>query len=212
MPVEPTLRKTPPVVAFSILSVASLAGLLLLLPIAQDQNYHQFADQRAIFGIPNFWNVVSNVPFLVVGAVGLRRFHRDAATAVFFLGVFLTGSGSSYYHWAPQDSTLFWDRLPMTLIFAALFALAIGERVSKAAGAVLLWPTLAVGVSSVLLWLWTDDLRLYFWRQFLPAFAVVPHEAAVIFMRRPWVNLDAATRRGRIIERHAARLRAGVND
>ena len=167
------MRKTPPVVVFSSLTVASLAVLLLLPPIPQDQSYHQFADQRTIFGIPNFWNVVSNVPFLVVGAAGLWRVHRDAATAVFFLGVFLTGFGSPYYHWAPQDSTLFWDRLPMTLIFAALFALAIGERVSKAASAVLLWPALAVGVSSVLLWRWTDDLRLYFWVQFLPALAVV---------------------------------------
>ena len=86
------------------------AGLLLLPPIPQDQSYHQFADQRTIFGIPNFWNVVSNFPFLAVGAAGLRRFRHDPATVVFFLGVFLTGIGSSYYHWDPNDGTLFWDR------------------------------------------------------------------------------------------------------
>ena len=79
---------------------------------------------------------------------------------------FLTGIGSSYYHWNPHDGTLFWDRLPMTFSFAALLALIVGERVSGPVGAVLLWPALAVGVFSLLLWRWTDDLRLYFWMQF----------------------------------------------
>ncbi len=167
------MRKTFPVLAFSGLTIASLAGLLLLPAIPQDQDYHQFADQRRIFGIPNFWNVVSNLPFLVVGAAGLRRFHGEAAIVVFFLGVFLTGIGSSYYHLDPNDGTLFWDRLPMTFSFAALLALIVGERISEPAGAVLLWPALAAGVFSLFLWLWTDDLRLYFWVQFLPAFAAI---------------------------------------
>ena len=48
-----------PVLVFFCLMVISLGGLLLLSPIPQDQNYHQFADQRTIFGIPNFWNIVS---------------------------------------------------------------------------------------------------------------------------------------------------------
>jgi hypothetical protein len=109
----------------------------------------------------------------VVGAAGLRRFRNDPATVVFFLGVFLTGIGSSYYHWNPNDETLFWDRLPMTLSFAAILAIVAGERVSKTTGAILLWAALAVGVFSLLLWLWTDDLRLYFWVQFFPALAVV---------------------------------------
>ena len=165
------MRKTLPVLAFSSLTVASLAGLLLLPPIPQDQSYHQFADHRTIFGIPNFWNVGIQLAFPYgwrgrVMAVPSRRGYGRL-----LLGVFLTGFGSSLYHWHPHDSTLFWDRLPMTLIFAALFALVIGERVSEAAGAVLLWPALAVGASSVLLWRWTDDLRLYFWVQFFPAFA-----------------------------------------
>ncbi len=143
-------------------------------PIPQDQSYHQFADQRTILGIPNFWNVVSNLPFLVVGAAGLRRRFRDgAATVVFFLGVFLTGLGSSYYHWNPNDRTLFWDRLPMTLAFAAILAIVVEERVNARLGAILLWPALAIGLFSLLLWLWTDDLRLYFWVQFFPGIAVL---------------------------------------
>ena len=173
-------KRNLPILVFSGLAVASLAGILLLPPIPQDQDYHQFADDRTIFGIPNFWNVVSNLPFLAVGAAGLRRFRDDPATVVFFLGVFLTGIGSSYYHWTPNDDTLFWDRLPMTLSFAAILALVVSERVDARSGAALLWPALAIGVFSLVLWRWTDDLRLYFWVQFFPGIAVV-----VLFLLYP---------------------------
>jgi hypothetical protein len=71
--------------------LASLLGLLLLPPIVQNQNYHDFADQRTLFGIPNFWNVVSNIPFIGIGAVGLWQFGRSRATMLLFLGIFLTG-------------------------------------------------------------------------------------------------------------------------
>jgi hypothetical protein len=167
------IKPSLPLLVFFGLMAISLGGLLLLPSIPQDQSYHQFADQRSILGIPNFWNVVSNIPFLAVGAAGLRRFRNDPATVVFFLGVFLTGIGSSYYHWNPNDETLFWDRLPMTLSFAAILAIVVEERVSETTGAILLWPALTVGVFSLLLWRWTDDLRLYFWVQFFPALAVV---------------------------------------
>jgi hypothetical protein len=155
------------------LTAASLCSLLLLPAIPQDQAYHLFADRRTLFGIPNFWNVVSNIPFLAVGAVGLARCSKDPATVVLFLGFFLTGVGSSYYHWDPNDATLFWDRLPMTLSFAAIFALVVKERVGDKAGAISLWPMLAIGVASLLLWLWVDDLRLYFWAQFFPGLALL---------------------------------------
>jgi len=166
-------KPNSPVLVFFGLMAISLAGLLLLPPVLQDQSYHQFADQRTILGVPNFWNVVSNLPFLAVGAAGLRRFRNDQPTVVFFLGVFLTGIGSSYYHWDPNDDTLFWDRLPMTLAFAAILALVVEERVSIKVGAILLWPALATGLFSLLLWRWTGDLRLYFWVQFFPGLAVI---------------------------------------
>jgi hypothetical protein len=104
--------------------------------------------------------------------VGLWRFHHDATTIVLFSGMLLTGIGSSYYHWNPNDGTLLWDRLPITLCFMTIFALAIEERVSARVGAVLLWPLLAVGVFSLLLWRWTNDLRLYAWVQFFPCLAL----------------------------------------
>jgi hypothetical protein len=104
--------------------------------------------------------------------MGLWQFGRDRASFVLFLGVFLTGFGSAYYHWNPNNGTLFWDRLPMALTFMAILTVAVEERVSAKAGAILLWPLLALAVFSLLLWRWTDDLRLYGWVQFFPCIAL----------------------------------------
>jgi hypothetical protein len=162
-----SVTQNRPLLIFLGLMAASLAALWLLPPIPQDQAYHQFADQRA-FGIPNFWNVVSNLPFAFIGAVGLWQFHRDPATVVFFAGVFLTAFGSAYYHWSPSDGTLFWDRLPMTIAFSGVLAAAVEERIDERTGRLLLWPMVVLGVISMLVWRWTGDLRLYGWVQFFP--------------------------------------------
>lgn len=150
----------------------SLAALLLLPPIPQDQSYHLLADQRALFGIPNFWNVVSNLPFLLIGAAGLRL-AGPLSMRIIFLGIFLVGFGSAYYHWNPNDAALLWDRLPMTLGFMAILANIIEERVSQKAGALLLWPLLALGIASLVVWRVTGDLRLYGWVQFFPIIALL---------------------------------------
>ena len=118
----------------------------------------------------NFWNVVSNFPFIAIGAVGLRQFYRDPATIALFLGLFLTAFGSFYYHWNPNDDTLFWDRLPMTLCFMAILAVVIDERVNVKFA--VLWPLLATGILSLILWRWTGDLQLYGWVQFFPGVAL----------------------------------------
>ena len=155
-------------------------------PIPQDPAYHHFADTRTIAGIPDFWNVVSNALFLVFGVMGIaftmRRHHLDDSHRflspaerwpylIFFIGVLLTAFGSSYYHWNPNNATLVWDRLPMTLGFMSLLAAMIGERVGLRAGLVSLAPLLAFGLFSVVYWDVTEsrghgDLRLYALTQF----------------------------------------------
>jgi hypothetical protein len=167
-----TARRNLPVIIFLAVMAASLAALLLVPPFPQDPNYHQFADQRTLLGIPNFWNVVSNLPFVVIGAIGLARYRDDPATIVLFAGIFLTGFGSAYYHWSPTDGALFWDRLPMALGFSAILAGVVAERVDGRTGAILLWPLLALGLFSLVWWRWTDDLRLYGWVQFFPCLAL----------------------------------------
>lgn len=154
------------------LAAVTLLTLLVLPPVPQPQDYHQFADQRTILGIPNFWNVVSNVPFMLVGAWGLLTIRGSLSASVFFLGVFLTGFSSSYYHWHPDDAGLFWDRLPMSVAFMAILANVTEERIHARYGAALLWPLVAVGIASLLVWRAYDDLRLYGWVQFFPALAL----------------------------------------
>jgi len=165
-------KKIGAILIFLSMMVASLIVLLFLPPILQDQSYHQFTDQRALLGIPNFWNVTSNLFFVAVGVAGLARWRADAVAVVIFFGILLTGFGSAYYHWSPNDSTLLWDRLPMTIVFMAILAGAVEERVDGKMGLALLWPLLAIGVLSVLLWRWNGDLRLYGWVQFFPCLAL----------------------------------------
>jgi hypothetical protein len=76
---------------------------------------------------------------------------------VFFVGVLLTAAGSAYYHLAPDNQRLFWDRLPMTIAFMALIAAQVADRISVRMGLVLLIPLLAVGLASVLYWRATEQ-------------------------------------------------------
>ena len=174
------------------LGVAMVVVTFAVPRIPQDPTYHDFADQRPCLGMPNCLNVASNAPFLVVGALGLWFLIGDRAAGrrdafltpaerppywLLFGGVALTGIGSAYYHWAPDNSTLFWDRLPMTIAFMALLSSVIAERVSLKVGLRLLWPLLAVGVLSTLYWHLGEmrgvgDLRPYALVQFGSLFAI----------------------------------------
>ncbi|HTL65411.1 MAG TPA: ceramidase domain-containing protein [Pseudolabrys sp.] len=165
-------RNSRRVLVFLAFVVVSLVGLLLVPPLRQDQNYHDFADQRTILGIPYFWNVVSNLPFIAVGLAGFLQFRRNPAIAFLFLAITMTGFGSAYYHLHPNDHTLFWDRLPMAIGFMIILAIAVEDRLDARLGAILLWPLIAVGIFSILLWRWTGDLRLYGWVQFFPCLAL----------------------------------------
>lgn len=155
-------------------ALVPLAVLMALDPIAQDVAYHGFADTRRLFGIPNFFDVVSNLPFLLVGAAGVSFCLRHdcgpvrGAWVVLFAGIGLVGFGSAYYHWSPGNGPLVWDRLPMTVGFMGLLAALLGEYVSRRLGARLLLPLIVAGIGSVLYWHWTADLRPYLWVQFAP--------------------------------------------
>lgn len=164
----------PRIAALAVLIVASLVAALSLDPIPQDPAYHQFADRRAMLGIPNFFDVASNLPFLLIGIAGIRfcasgrMLGARVEWTVFFAGVTLVAIGSGYYHWAPTSETLAWDRAPMTVAFMGLLAALIGESIGPKTGRVVLWPLIVIGIASVVHWHATDDLRLYAWVQFFP--------------------------------------------
>ncbi len=172
------------------LLIAGLAGLFFLDPIAQDPAYHLFADTRTILGIPNFSDVLSNVGLGIVGVLGVVTvmgprgkviFHQpsDARPYLFFFaGVALISLGSAYYHWAPSNFGLLWDRLPMAVAFMAFCAAIIADRIDADAGnGWLLALLIGLGILSLVYWYWTEsqgrgDLRLYGLVQFYPMVAM----------------------------------------
>jgi hypothetical protein len=167
---------------------ASVLALVLHQPVPQDDRYHEFADRRTVLCVPNFWNVISNVAFLIVGIAGLRALRKAEqlgplqplypAYAVLFLGVIFISFGSAYYHLAPDNNSLTWDRLPMTVAFMAFLAVVIGEHIDAHLGRRCLPFLLLVGVLSVVYWHFSElrghgDLRPYLLVQFLPL-ALIP--------------------------------------
>lgn len=145
--------------------------------IPQSQAYHDFADQRSMFGIPNAWNVLSNFPFAIAGIWGLCllsspskiQFIDSKERWLWFcisLGLILVALGSGYYHLAPDNARLFWDRLPMALVFMSFVAALIFDRINARLG-FFLWPILLmIGILSVLQWHFSElrgygDLRFY---------------------------------------------------
>lgn len=158
--------------------IGSLALMLSKQPFGQNPDYHNFAGRRVFFGIPNFFDVMSNIPFLLVGMAGISFCRKNRligyrpAWLTFFAGVAMVSLGSGYYHWNPTNATLVWDRLPMTIGFMGLFVALLAEYVNVRLGKFLLVPALLLGFYSVLYWHWFDDLRFYFWIQLIPLLTV----------------------------------------
>jgi len=165
------------------LLAAALAGVAFMLPrIAQPLWYHDFADQRACFGLPNCLDTTSNALFVLAGAVGLAFLHstlrstsvrrtfidpREALPyALFFFSTILVGFGSGFYHLTPDNEHLVWDRAAIALALMTWFAAILCERVSLKAGLRLLPLLVITGLGSVFYWGWSEtqglgDLRPY---------------------------------------------------
>lgn len=156
------------------LSLFPVFALFLLVdPIAQPQEYHNFADTRMLLGMPNFFDVFSNLVFLLVGVSGIRLcLSREVGAArnawlTMFVGLAVLCFGSGYYHWSPSDESLVWDRVAMTIGFMGLFTALLVEFVS-ARLIVLLAPLVMLGIGSVFYGYYFEDLRLYVCVQFVP--------------------------------------------
>ena len=141
-------------------------------------SYHYFADQRGFLGIPNFGDVTSNFAFFIAGLLGVAFLSRKSSLGQFvdagerwpypfvFFGLLLTAFGSAYYHFAPDNDRLVWDRVPMTIVFMPLESALIVERVNLKLGVWLLPILIAVGIGSVVQWHLSvqraaGDLRFY---------------------------------------------------
>jgi hypothetical protein len=172
------------------LTLSAAGAALAVPPLAQPPWYHQFADQRPLLGIPHALNVLSNLPFVVVGLLGVLFVTSPAARrlggpflgagerlrfGVLFAAIALTGLGSAYYHADPGNARLVWDRLPLAVAFMAFFAITLAERVHPRTAALFV-PLVLLGGASVVYWHLSEvhgsgDLRLYLFVQFYPLLA-----------------------------------------
>ena len=165
------------------ISLVGIVGIFFVPRIAQDPAYHMFADMRTLLGIPNALDVLSNAFFAWIGIEGLYRLHRQNSLvllrelrlpcSVFFAGVTLVAVGSAYYHWSPDNETLVWDRLPMTIAFMSFFTILIAERISLRVAMRLFPVLLLAGLASIVYWHFSEqagqgDLRPYALVQFMP--------------------------------------------
>ncbi|PSW21898.1 hypothetical protein C9I98_01120 [Photobacterium sanctipauli] len=142
-----------------------LAALAIYFsPIHQSRNFYNYADQRLILGVPHFWNVVSNLGFLLVGILGLLRSIRHyqhvakvrPAYPLFFISLIGAFIGSSYYHYTPDAFSLMVDRIPITTGFVCLYCIVIAECLSPELGRRMLFLLIGYGILSVLYWYMTD--------------------------------------------------------
>jgi len=161
------------------ITIASTLIVFLHAPIPQAQDYHRFADEKVYGGIPHTLNVLSNLAFLWVGLLGLvvcrqlGNLRNRIAWTITFVGIALVSLGSAYYHWAPNDQSLVWDRLPMTIAFMAFLSALLGEYLGERITRIVLLPSLLMGISSVVYWYFTNDLRWYAWVVFVPLILII---------------------------------------
>ena len=187
-------------VAVLALTLAFALAAVLLPASPQPLAYHDFADHRHALGVDNFFDVVSNVAFLLSGIAGLvvvlgghTRFEFASERwpwIVFFVGMVLTAAGSAYYHLSPDNETLFWDRLPMTIAFAALISTQIVDRLDVRAGLLLLAPMLLVGAASVVWWIATERRGA---GNVLP-YALLQGYAVLVLLLMAWLHPSRYTR------------------
>jgi hypothetical protein len=164
----------------------ALVVIVILLsygPVSQDQSYHDFSDNRSFLGIPNFLDVITNLPFVLVGLWGLPAAARltekrlRLILIVLFTDFLLLTIGSGYYHLQPNNVALVYDRIPIGIIINCFFAFILYDRINVAAGYVLFLVLSVISVLSVLYWIMTEekgrgDLRWYAFVQFFPILAI----------------------------------------
>lgn len=168
---------------FLIIFVA-VAYSASLEPIPQKQTYHQFADTSAFGGVPNLFNVASNLVFVIVGIAGFYRLKNQAFSPAvniwrfMFISVVLVGLGSTWYHLNPTNESLFWDRLPMSVGFASMIAGICADRICCKTGCRICVPLIIFSMATVIYWIYTEnagtgDLRPYLMLQYL-SIALIP--------------------------------------
>ena len=167
----PTFSRRERALLFTFALLTLLAFFGPALPAADVAFASVFADNRAWHGLPNAMDVLSNLPFVVIGFLGLYRLnridrsHQEALAEfplappasdppdntldcawLFFAGLVATTAGSAFYHLMPDAPRLAADRAGMAVAFAGLIGIAVCERVSQRAGWPAAWFILTAGL------------------------------------------------------------------
>jgi hypothetical protein len=162
---------------FVLFAIAAIIVAFSFPRLAQNPADNIYADQRTFFGIPNFVDVISNLPFLIVGIMGLCNKRCRGYRRVFFWAIIAVSFGSGFYHLDSDNLRLFWDRFPMIVALTALFAIVAQERISSS---VVRWlgPLVIIGGATALLyWIVTQmngdgDLRPYLLFEYFPVLTI----------------------------------------
>ena len=178
------------IVGLGLLVFAAVTATVLFFvdPIPQPLDYYAFADNRSWLGIPKAWNVLSNMPFLLVGIIGLLATYKNRDSwpgnrvadnaehsifVVLFFGTALLCFGSGYFHLLPDADRLAWDRYTVLLTMLPLSCAIIADRLDTRTAFMLVGPLILIGIASVIVWQLTDDLRFYGFMQFFPMVAML---------------------------------------
>ena len=177
-PMAPWIKHAPTIITVGVIVILAVHGR-----IAQPAHYHEFADQSAAFGIPHAADVFSSAGFALVAIWGWLTLRPRRASdqlragwpgyRLFLIGLFLTTFGSAFYHLAPDNFRLVWDRLPIALVCAGLLVGVRGDTQGGSKTGIEVIVLALYAIASVAWWAITDrngadDLRPYLLLQALP--------------------------------------------
>ena len=165
---------------------------------------HPFVDARSWCAIPNTLDVLSNLPFLLVGLWGGWRVRRilprssptRKSALLAFVGLVLTWAGSSVYHWHPVPETLVLDRLGMAVTFAGVLGWAVADRLQAVWATRFALCVMVAGGVSAALSVWGGHVMPWAVLQFGGLALVVAHAALTLregpgqwTFKSPWLAL-----------------------
>ncbi len=173
-----SIMKNDRLLFFAIATLA-LVAIAFMDAIPQNKLYHDFANQKNFFGLNNGADVISNLAFFLAGLSGClvlassRLTYAKSSWLTFFIGTILVSFGSAYYHISPNNDTLVWDRLPMTVSFMGFFSALIVIHFGHKRETLFLFIATALGLLSVVYWAIFDDLKYYYYVQGIPIISTI---------------------------------------
>lgn len=137
---------------FAVATFISIIGHICdISEISKQLKYNDFADKRCVCCIRNFMDVITNMSYIVIPLL-----FRIDDNVIFWTSI-AVAIGSSYYHWNPTLERLFWDRLPMSIMFGYVISIAFDSRIM-----------LFLSIGSVIVWRLTYNLVPYAIVQYAP--------------------------------------------